>query len=131
MPQGATVVLVVEDEPAIRSLFRMALTKEGYFVLEAANGAEALEVLDRAGRADIIVTDIVMPVMTGTELAKRIRANRPEIKILFISSYAVDDTGPNVHLLQKPFNRDVLVKRVREVVGPPAPFDAAGDIPMR
>jgi two-component system cell cycle sensor histidine kinase/response regulator CckA len=120
IPPGATVVLLVDDEPAVRNLFALALTREGYHVIEAGNGAEALEVAKQLETIDLVVTDIVMPVMKGPELAMRLRERFPDLKFVFVSGYLVsDDLGPNSHMLAKPFVRQDLVKKVLEVVGPP------------
>jgi two-component system cell cycle sensor histidine kinase/response regulator CckA len=120
IPPGATVVLLVDDEPAVRNLFAMALTREGYHVLEAGNGAEALEVAAQLDSIDLVVTDIVMPVMKGPELASRLRQRFPNLSFVFVSGYLVsDDLGPNSHMLAKPFVRQDLVKKVQDVIGPP------------
>lgn len=120
IPSGATIVLLVDDEPAVRSLFAMALSREGYHVLEAGNGAEALTVAAQLDAIDLVVTDIVMPVMKGPELASRLRERFPLLRFVFVSGYLVsDDLGPNSHMLAKPFVRQDLVKKVRDVIGPP------------
>jgi two-component system cell cycle sensor histidine kinase/response regulator CckA len=84
IPPGASLVLMVDDEPAQRQLFAFALRREGYHVLEARNGVEALEVADKAGRLDLVVTDIVMPVMKGPELAARLRDRFPGLQVVFV-----------------------------------------------
>lgn len=120
IPEGVPIVLLVEDEPAVRGLFAMSLRKDGYFVIEASNGAEALTAVEEAGRVDLVVTDVVMPVMKGTELAQRLRAKFPTLRFIFVSGYVVhDELGPNAELLQKPFLKGDLLKRVVAVLGPP------------
>lgn len=120
VPPGATVVLLVDDEPAVRHLFALALSREGYHVVEAGNGAEALQVAAQLDAIDLVVTDIVMPVMKGPELAARLRERLPNLPIVFVSGYLVsDDLGPNAHMLAKPFVRQDLVKKVQDVIGPP------------
>lgn len=120
IPSGATIVLLVDDEPAVRNLFAMALSREGYHVLEAGNGAEALDVAAQLDAIDLVVTDIVMPVMKGPELASRLRERFPDLRFVFVSGYLLsDDLGPNSHMLAKPFVRQDLVKKVRDVIGPP------------
>jgi len=122
-PPGATVVLLVDDEPAVRNLFAQALRREGYHVVEAGNGQEALDVAARLPHIDLVVTDVVMPVMKGPEFAGKLRARLPDMKFVFVSGYAVvDDLGPNAHMLSKPFMRQDLVRKVLEVVGPPNPI---------
>ena len=119
IPLDAAVILLVEDEPAVRGLFANALRKDGFFVLEASNGAEALNVVEQAGRIDLVVTDVVMPIMKGTELAARLRQTFPSLRFIFVSGYAIHESlGPNAELLQKPFVKQDLVKRVVAVIGP-------------
>ncbi|MEI6244042.1 MAG: response regulator [Acidobacteriota bacterium] len=127
IPSDAAVILLVEDEPAVRGLFALSLRKQGYFVLEASNGAEALAVVEQAGRVDLVVTDVMMPIMKGTELATRLRETYPQLRFIFVSGYVVHDhLGPNSVLLQKPFVRQDLVKKVADVLGP-----APGQAPPR
>lgn len=120
VPPDATVLLLVEDEPAVRNLFTMALRREGYYVAEAQHGEEALAVAAQLPHIDLVVTDIVMPVMKGPEMARRLRAQHPDLKFVFVSGYLVsDDLGPNSHMLAKPFMRHDLVNKVIEIVGRP------------
>ncbi len=120
-PPGATVVLLVDDEPAVRNLFALALRREGYHVLEAGNGVEGLEIASQLDHIDLVVTDIVMPVMKGPEFAAKLRERLPNMKFIFVSGYLLtDDLGPNAYPLAKPFMRQDLVKKVYDVVGPPA-----------
>lgn len=120
IPPGATIVLLVDDEPAVRNLFALALSREGYHIIEAGNGAEALQVAAQLDNIDLVVTDIVMPVMKGPELAARLRERFPTLPFVFVSGYLVsDDLGANAHMLAKPFVRQDLVKKVRDVIGPP------------
>ncbi len=124
-PLGATVILMVEDEPAARSLFVYALRRAGYYVLEARNGAEALDVAAKAGRLDLVITDIVMPVMKGPELAVHLRKTHPDLNFIFVSGYLIaGDLGPNAYTLQKPFSRNDLLKIVVDLIGPPKPMAA-------
>lgn len=127
VPEGVPLVLLVEDEPAVRGLFAMCLRKDGYFVMEASNGAEALAIVEETGRVDLVVTDVVMPVMKGTELAERLREKFPALRFIFVSGYVVhDDLGPNAEFLQKPFLRGDLLKRVVAILGPSATATANG-----
>lgn len=120
IPASATVVLMVDDEPAQRQLFAFALRREGYWVLEARNGAEALDVAAQAGRVDLVVSDVVMPVMKGPEMAERLRERFPNAQVLFVSGYLLnDELGPNAHVMQKPFVRKDLLQKVFDIVGPP------------
>ena len=119
-------VLVAEDEPGVRGPVRRILTGQGYAVLEAADGAQALQVAtDHPGPIDLLLTDVVMPVMGGAELAHRIRDARPEIRVLFMTAYSADAVAshgvlaPQSSLLQKPFTVQELVGRVRAVLEEP------------
>jgi two-component system cell cycle sensor histidine kinase/response regulator CckA len=120
VPDEATVVLMVDDEPAQRQLFAFALRKEGYCVLEARNGAEALDMATQAGHIDLVVSDVVMPVMRGPEMATRLRERFPQVPVLFVSGFLMnEELGPDAHTMQKPFVRKDLLKSVFDLVGPP------------
>ena len=110
---------MVDDEAPQRHLFSVALRREGYAVLEAQNGAEALEVAEQAGHIDLVVSDVMMPLMRGPEMAARLRARFPRIQVLFVSGYLLeDDLGRDARVMQKPFVRKDLVKSVLEMIGP-------------
>jgi CheY-like chemotaxis protein len=122
-PRGAETILVVEDEAAVRRMASRALRSQGYAILEAENGAEALEVLARAtGPVDLVLSDVVMPVLNGGELGERLAAERPELRVLFMSGYTDDDIvrrgllRPGSPFLQKPFMPEDLARKVREVL---------------
>jgi two-component system, cell cycle sensor histidine kinase and response regulator CckA len=120
--QGETV-LIAEDEDAVRSLTMRILKKRGYRVLEARHGAEALAVAQKhLGRIDLLLTDVVMPVMGGRELSEHLAQLRPGVKVLYMSGYTDDaliqrgllqGTGS---FLEKPFTPDGLALKVREVL---------------
>lgn len=111
-------ILLVEDEPAVKGLFSQALLREGYTVHEARNGVEALEVAKAIEHIDVLVTDVVMPYMKGPELARELRAKQEDLKVIFVSGYvAPGDLGPHQALLQKPFVRQQLIDKVKEVLG--------------
>jgi nitrogen-specific signal transduction histidine kinase/CheY-like chemotaxis protein len=121
-PAGeAATVLVVEDEEVIRSLVDQVLRGEGYDVILAADGDEAIE-RARDARVDLLVTDLTMPGIGGRELAERLRAERPELKVMFMSGFADSDTfsgGPipaATAFLEKPFTFAHLTERVRSLV---------------
>jgi two-component system cell cycle sensor histidine kinase/response regulator CckA len=101
-------VLVVEDDAVVRRLLDMQLSRLGYDVVTAADGAEALERHRECG-VDLLVTDIVMPGMSGEELAAALRAANPRLRVLFLSGYGIGSAvhGP-VGFLQKPFSADEL-----------------------
>jgi signal transduction histidine kinase len=121
---GSETVLVAEDEPLVRVLVRKTLTQAGYRVLEAGGGEEALQLAARHdGTIHLLVTDVVMPGMSGRELMRRLAEVRPSVKVLYMSGYsdeAVERHGvldPGTAFIQKPFTPSVLARRVREVLG--------------
>jgi CheY-like chemotaxis protein len=124
LPRGHETVLLVEDEDAVRALTRHVLRRCGYTVLEARDGAEALDLAGRhAGRVDLLLTDVVMPVLGGRELAQRLAGLRPELKVLFLSGYTDDAVvrhgvrEAETAFLQKPFTPSSLALKLREVLG--------------
>lgn len=119
-PDNVTSVLLVDDEPAIRSLFAMSLRRDGYFVVEAQDGEAALVAANAAGRIDVVITDIQMPRMDGLKLADALRNAHPEMDVIFVSGHPLDSgrIGPHTHLLNKPFLKDDLMQVVTRVAGP-------------
>jgi PAS domain S-box-containing protein len=123
---GRETVVLVEDEDAVRSLAREVLSRHGYTVLEAKDGPDALRLCQRhAGPIHLLVTDVVMPQMSGLRLADRLRALRPTAKTLFISGY-LDDvlseygaSAGEITLLKKPFSAATLARKVRDVLDRP------------
>jgi len=115
--QGATILLA-EDEPAIRTLLEGALAAEGYEVLTARNGYEALHVFDqRSADIDLVITDMCMPYIGGSELIAALQARRATLKCLCITAYPVDrELG--LPLLEKPFSRQELLLTVANVLAP-------------
>jgi DNA-binding NtrC family response regulator len=117
---GSETVLLVEDEAAIREMLREILTEEGYKVLSAASPEEALRAAREApGTIHVLVSDVVMPVMSGPELAARITEVRPGLKVLYMSGYtspAVSDLVAARAFLQKPFPPAALTAKVRELL---------------
>jgi PAS domain S-box-containing protein len=124
MPRGNETVLLVEDEPLVRGLALRILRGQGYQVLEASNGNEALYVAQEQPEEIIhlLLTDVIMPHLGGKELAERLKNLRPNIKVLFTSGYtdhAISQYGllnPNIAFLEKPFSPSGLVRKVREVL---------------
>ena len=116
--QTLETILLVEDEPAVRQLFAQALTRAGYAVYEARNGQEAIKLFDTHGdEIDMLLTDVRMPYMGGTELAHHLRGRRRTLKLLCISGYPGHlDSDLAADFLAKPFSRDDLLKKVREVL---------------
>jgi hypothetical protein len=124
--RGGTI-LVVEDEDAMREVTRRILTRNGYTVISAASGPEALEVLEaHSGAIELLLTDVVMPKMLGKEVAERVRALRPDVRVLYMSGYAQPvlasrgTLDPGVTLVAKPFSEPSLITTVREVLDAPA-----------
>jgi len=118
--RGTESVLLVEDDAAVRRLARAALESYGYRVIEADAGARAL-VAARGEPIDLLLTDVVMPGMRGGELAERLRADRPQLRVLFMTGYAADAvTPPHPRsagaLIQKPFTPEALAARIRDVL---------------
>jgi two-component system, cell cycle sensor histidine kinase and response regulator CckA len=122
-PRGSETILLVEDEEAVRVFANKALEKQGYTVLEACHGRDALDRLaEHSGPVHLVITDIVMPEMGGSELALEMAREHPEVPILFLSGYsdgeiAVRGLGQGGAFLPKPFTSDVLARKVREVLG--------------
>jgi len=118
---GRETILVVEDDEAVRRLMRAALEQNGYRVLVAADGVEALKGLASiTGSLDMVITDLVMPGMNGTELARKVKDRMPGIEVLYISGYAEDlrQSGAidDSHFLQKPFPPQALARKVRQML---------------
>jgi CheY-like chemotaxis protein len=118
---GTETILVVEDEPSVRTLMRAVLEPRGYQVLEAANGIEALRVWDHhQGIVHLLLTDIMMPEgISGLELATRLRDRSPQLRVIFTSGYSGDVAGRKLHLqegedfIQKPSSPQHLLETVR------------------
>jgi two-component system, cell cycle sensor histidine kinase and response regulator CckA len=117
-PQDEIVVLVADDEPSVRMLLQEILETEGYTVLPANDGIEALS-LSRAfhGRIDLLITDLQMPGMSGVELARQVSHERPELRVILISSSKPVPFDERFPFLSKPFRMKELIAKVREVLG--------------
>jgi PAS domain S-box-containing protein len=130
---GTETILLVEDETNLRYLARQFLEKQGYRVVEAADGAAAIQIaVAHEGVIHLLLTDVIMPGMNGRELAQRISEIRPNVKVLYMSGYTENVIGTNgtldvgVRLLQKPFSLRDLKSKVREVLdSTPFPLEAA------
>jgi CheY-like chemotaxis protein len=123
LPRGSETILVVEDEEVVRKLTVRILQEQGYRVLEGGQGIDAFPIADEhEGQIHLLLTDVVMPKMSGKELAGRIASLRPGIKVLYMSGYTdnaiahhgIFDKG--INFIQKPFTVDGLVRKVREVL---------------
>jgi PAS domain S-box-containing protein len=131
-PRGNETILMVEDDQSVRKIGARVLRAQGYVVLETASADEALRaVAAHAGPIHLLMTDVVLPGMSGREVADRVRAARPGVRILFTSGYTSDDAVQQrlldqaVAFLQKPFSRDLLCQKVRQVLDAP-PHPPAG-----
>jgi CheY-like chemotaxis protein len=121
--RGSETILLVEDEPSVRSVAIRVLVNQGYFVIAASNGAEALALAEKMGGAiDLILTDVVMPDLAGPELVAQLLDKWPGIRVVYMSGYADGDKTrvgvqeAKISFLQKPFSADSLTLTVREVL---------------
>ena len=116
------IVLVVDDEPDIRAVVRGMLTAKGYSVIETGDPQQAIRMATQQA-VHLLVTDVVMPLMKGTELAKRVQEVSPWTKVLLMSAYKVAEvTTSGFPFIGKPFAPDALVEKVRQILGAPSPF---------
>ena len=119
--RGTETVLLVENDPAVRTVARTILRRAGYQVLAAENAGEALLICEQTeGRIELLLTDIVMPRVNGRQLARRLATLRPEMKVLFMSAYAsaeFEGGEPDEAFLPKPITPVGLLQKVRETLG--------------
>jgi CheY-like chemotaxis protein len=123
VPQGTELILLVEDEAQVRAILKEILEGQGYHVLAASNGEEALSISqDLESDIKLMITDVVMPQMSGRELAERVLAVRPNLPVLFMSGYTDDAIvrhgllDEKLHFIQKPFDSATIGRKVREVL---------------
>ena len=129
LPVGSETILLVEDEPSVRNVTAALLRGQGYNVIEASNGTEAVRLAtEPTGPClHLLLTDVVMPLMGGLELAERVKDAHPEARVIYMSGYS-DETmmrrnwpqGPD-GFLQKPFTPGILARFVREILDGQAP----------
>jgi CheY-like chemotaxis protein len=131
MSGGTETILLVEDEPSVLNLLRVSLAQQGYKVLSAESPHFALEVCERHPETiHLLLTDVMMPGMSGKALAERIRTLRPGIRVLFMSGYTAEIMKKNgaapkdLHLLQKPFSNADLALHVREALDRTTPANS-------
>lgn len=116
------VILLVEDEMLVREVTRQVLQHAGYMVLESSGPGEALRLVSQhQGRIDLLLTDVVMPEMNGTDLASRLQDLRPQLRTVFMSGYAESDIAQSISRMsalhiQKPFTVDGLLSRIVEAL---------------
>lgn len=125
--RGAETVLLVEDAAAVRAVARLVLDRLGYTVLEAPNGEAALHLATKhRGPIHLLLTDVIMPELGGRQLAERLTALRPELRVLYVSGYTDDAVvrhgvlQPGIAYLPKPFTPEVLARKVRELLDSPS-----------
>ncbi|HZP37676.1 MAG TPA: response regulator [Methylomirabilota bacterium] len=116
------IVLVVDDEPDIRTVVRGMLTPKGYTVLDTGDPQQAIRMATQQA-VHLLITDVVMPLMKGTELARRVQEVSPWTKVLLMSAFKVAEiTASGLPFIAKPFTPEALVDRVRLILAPPTPF---------
>jgi CheY-like chemotaxis protein len=121
-------VLVVDDEPAVRLLVERVLIDAGYQVISAMSGPEALELLERGGAVDLLLADLRMPVMSGTQLALKVMQLRPEVRVLLMAAYPSE--GPfDWRLITKPFPPEALEAEIRRALDGPSARAGSGEFP--
>jgi two-component system cell cycle sensor histidine kinase/response regulator CckA len=123
---GQGTILLVEDEEGLRALNARGLSSRGYTVVEAGNGVEAIDAIERrGGNIDLVVSDVMMPEMDGPTMFKELRKRHPDLKIIFVSGYAEDAFQKSLpdpekyDFLPKPFTLKQLVAQVKETMGRP------------
>ena len=122
VPRGTETVLLVEDEDHVRDILTDILNDQGYRVFVASSGSEALDIARKNGIIHLMVTDVVMPQMSGRELAENLTQDRPEMKVLYMSGYTDDAIvrhgllDEKLHFLQKPFDSVTVARKVRQVL---------------
>ncbi len=118
-------ILVVDDDDGVRALVRDILVLEGYTVLDTSDPQEALRIATQHA-IHLLLTDVVMPLMRGTELARRLEAISPQTKVLLMSAYTPGEVDASRHpFIAKPFTIDALAEKVRQVLAQPSPFARA------
>jgi two-component system cell cycle sensor histidine kinase/response regulator CckA len=120
---GSGTVLLVEDEPMVRTVAERALTRHGYTVVTANNGFEALEILNRGDEFALLISDVVMPEMDGPTMVREARQSRPDLPVLFMSGYAEEQLRKSIDIdkvafLPKPFSVQELAEAARKALTP-------------
>jgi CheY-like chemotaxis protein len=123
LKRGTETVLLVEDAELLRTLTCTLLEKNGYTVLVAANGDEAVQIAEREKRPiHLLLTDVIMPGMSGRELANYLTGVRPEMRVIYMSGYTNDAIAhhgvldPGIHFIEKPFSQESLMRKLRAVL---------------
>jgi signal transduction histidine kinase len=122
MARGGETILLVEDDELVRKQVLQLLLREGYQVLSAANAGEALLISEQKPKVDLLLTDVVMPIMNGRQLSERLRIHYPDLPVMYMSGYHDDEVlrgmlgSPDVIYLQKPVRRELLLRQLRELL---------------
>ncbi len=122
VPGGSETILVVEDEVLVRDLVTKFLQGQGYRVLSAARGSQALELAQGSARIDLLLSDVILPSMNGRQIYEQLLAGRPELRVLFMSGYTENIIAPHgvleegFHFVQKPFSLRELARKIRETL---------------
>ncbi len=125
-PRESATVLIVEDDPLVRTMARRSLAEAGFGVLEAANGREALALIKEHGSVEAVLTDVAMPEIGGQELAQRLSELHPDLPVIFMSGYTDDDLTrrglleAGIPFLEKPFSPAALTRMMRSVLSKPS-----------
>jgi CheY-like chemotaxis protein len=120
--RGTETVLLVEDAPMIRRLAREIMLRAGYTVIDAGDAPQALELLDKHGPIDLLLTDLIMPGPSGVELSQQVRKQQPHVQVLYMSGYTDNAIlrdgmlGDSATFLQKPFTPEELLRKLRSVM---------------
>ncbi|GLW32558.1 hypothetical protein Areg01_54960 [Actinoplanes regularis] len=129
-------VLIVEDQPDVAQLVQRLIAPAGYEISVATDALTAVTEVASGARPDLLITDVVMPTMTGPELAGALRAHQPDLPVLYMSGYTAASLGPQLHLddnsmlLEKPFTRSTLIGAIRSLCGPqPMPGGGGAAVP--
>ena len=121
-------VLIVEDQPEVAQLVQRLIEPAGYAITVATDALMAVTQVAVGGRPDLLITDVVMPSMTGPELARALRTHHPDLPVLYMSGYTAASLGPQLHLdsnsmlVEKPFTRSTLLSAIRALCGPQPPL---------
>jgi CheY-like chemotaxis protein len=116
-PRGTETILLVEDEDPVRRVVETMLKRHGYQVLASASSQEALAIAERhRAKIHLLITDILMPGMSGRKMAECLTARRPDMKVLYVSGYGDAKAQNDLHFLQKPFSTEELATKIREIL---------------
>jgi len=127
-PAPTRTILVVDDEPAVRLLVQRVLAEAGFHVVTAMGGTEALGLLERGTAIDLLLVDLRMPSMSGTQLALEVSRRRPEVLVVIMAAYPSDDPL-GWRIIVKPFPPDLLEAEIRRALDGPNARDGSGAFP--